>query len=239
MNLLDELSDYCKKNLTIYGFADVTGYTDRIVSDELKEYTHAVSIGINIPDVIVDNLGTTEGLSEYKKAYTKINLLLDESVSDIVKIIKKHGYKAQGVYASRILDNGNLEGDISHKLVAYLSGQGWIGKSTLLINPHYGPRIRWATILTDCILPSNNRIVESRCANCNLCVVNCPVNAFKNVEFNENESRDARYDAFKCKDYFGKLETDGKAGLCGLCVKVCPWGVVNKNSRIKDDLTKL
>lgn len=237
--LIDELNDFCDENVTLFAFANISKYKDRIVSDELKEFDYAISVAINIPDDIIDNLDDYDGELKYRKAYSEANMLLDDATQNIINIIKCHGFDAINVDASFVLPNGKLEGDISHKLVAYLAGLGWIGKSTLLINPYYGPRLRWATVLTNAVLPVDDNIMKSRCDNCNLCVVNCPSNAFKNVEFDENQPRESRYDAFKCEKYFDKLESLGRPRLCGLCVKVCPWGLVNKNSRKKEDIIKI
>ena len=57
-----------------------------------------------------------------------------------------------------------------------------------------------------------------------------------NIEFNEENSRETRYDAYACNDYFNKLEAQNRPRLCGLCIKVCPWGLVNKKSRKKRNL---
>lgn len=239
MDLYDELVLFCEKNVTLYGFADLRKYKEEIFSNELKNYDYGISIGINIPDDIVDNLNHGKGRWKYHDANVGVNNLLNNNASNIMKIITRHGYEAVNVDSSYILPGENFVGEISHKLVANLAGLGWIGKSALFINPHYGPRVRWATILTNAKFPIVNKRMKSGCNSCSLCVESCPANAFVDLEFDETIPRDNRYDAKACYAYFEKLESEGKPSKCGICVKVCPWGLKNKNSRIKEDIFSL
>lgn len=239
VDVYNKLIDFCEENVTLYGFSDLREYKDEIFSDNLKSYAFGIVIGINIPDDIVENLDCGEGRWKYQDANVGINNLLNDKATKIMNILKSNGFKAINIDSSYILPGENFVGEISHKLVANLAGLGWIGKSALFINPYYGPRVRWATILTDCVLPVKNRRMESKCNNCRLCVLNCPAHAFSDVEFDENVPRDERYDASACFSYFEKLESEGKPSKCGICVKVCPWGTVNKNSRTKKDIFSL
>lgn len=225
MNLINEIIDYCENNLTVYGFADISEHKEGLLINDLSKYDYAISLGLSIEDEIIDNLDSDEGRHAYLEAYVETNNRLDNISLYIEKLIKNKGFDALAVNASYILPDERLVGEISHKFVANLAGLGWIGKSCLLITPDYGPRVRWATVLTNLKLASNNERINSNCGSCRLCVDICPPKAFKNVEFNENEPRESRYNAKLCKEYFDKLENEGKPRLCGLCVKICPWGL--------------
>lgn len=238
MELIDKISNFCDKETSLYGFANIQNYQDHII-DNLKGYSYAISIGISIPDEIVDNITPVDGEVKYRQAYNQINNKLNEITNFIEQLIIDNGFDAKAVNASYILPDSNLSGELSHKMIANLAGLGWIGKSCLLITPTYGPRVRWATVLTNLELNTPNKKIESQCGNCRLCIVNCPSDSFKDVKFNENEPRDVRYDANKCSEYFDKLESMGRPRLCGLCVKVCPWGLVNKKSRKNDNIIKI
>ncbi|OED30352.1 4Fe-4S double cluster binding domain-containing protein [Methanosphaera sp. WGK6] len=233
MNLWDKIQDICKKETTIYGIANMNSAKEYLNKEypSLKTYPYAISIGINIPDKIVDNIENKYGEIDYLNTYNKTNKKLDKIGQRIEQTIQKNGYKAKQIPASDIVSKEKLIGDMSHKLVANLAGLGWIGKSCLLINPYYGPRIRWATILTNAQLQYNKKILSNKCNTCRLCVVNCPAKAIKNVNFKKEDPRSVRYDAYACNNHFKKLESEGRPKLCGLCVKVCPWGLVNKKSR--------
>lgn len=239
MELFEKIDEYCEENVTLHGFADLREYKNQIYSDFLKKYDYAITIGVNIPDDIVEDLNSDDGRFRYMDAYNGVNALLNDVAENIVEIIKDDGYDAVNVNSSKPLPGANFAGDISHKLVANLAGMGWIGKSALLINPYYGPRVRWATILTDADLPVVNKRMKSRCNTCRLCVVNCPANSFDDVEFDENIPRDERYDAQACSDFLARRGEEGFPRMCGFCVKVCPWGLVNKNSRVKEDVFSL
>jgi len=92
-----------------------------------------------------------------------------------------------------------------------------------LITPEYGPRVRFATILTDAPLDAGSP-VDERCGDCRECVDTCPVGAFTGVEFDPSQPREARFNARLCRDYGTKREERLGEGLCGLCVYVCPYG---------------
>lgn len=235
--MISMIDKICKEEVTVYGYANMKNMTPNPdINSQFNKYPHAISIGINIPDEIIDTIDIVEIEEKYLQTYIKINSKLNEIGTKIESILHEHKYMAKFIDASSIVSKDKLKGDISHKLVANLAGLGWIGKSCLLINPYYGPRIRWATIITDAPLPYAKKQVPSRCGTCRLCSVNCPSHAIKNIEFNEENSRETRYDAYACNDYFNKLEAQNRPRLCGLCIKVCPWGLVNKKSRKKRNL---
>ena len=231
MTLKDKINKICKDNTTLHGFASIEDYQN-YVSDDLKGYSHAIVIGIKIPYEIMENIITFEGELEYRDAYTRINNKLNGITKKLEEIIKNEGFKAKSVNASYILPDGKLHGELSHKMIANLAGLGWIGKSCLLITPQYGPRIRWATVLTDYNLEVKNNPTSPQCGTCRLCVDICPSHAFNDVEFRPEDPRSVRYDAFKCSGYFDKLEKMKRPRLCGLCVKVCPWGTGNRKTKI-------
>lgn len=91
-------------------------------------------------------------------------------------------------------------GLFSHKLAAHLAGLGWIGKSCLPVTPEAGPRVRWASVLTDAPLAAGEQL-EERCGECEACVEVCPAGAFSGRSFFSDEPRAARFDAFKCRYY--------------------------------------
>ncbi len=223
MTLKDKIDNICINMTTLHGYASIEDYQQYMI-DELKGYSHAIVVGIKIPDNIIDNLESAQGELDYQDSYNRINTKLNQITSELENLIKNEGYSAKSVKASYIIPDGKLYGELSHKMIANLAGLGWIGKSCLLITPEYGPRLRWATLLTDYDLKTENNPVKSQCNNCRLCVEKCPSQALNDVEFRPEDSRSVRYDAYKCSEYFDKLEKMNRPRLCGLCVKVCPWG---------------
>lgn len=217
----------------LIGFADLTIAQDFICKqggEYLRKFPRAVSIGIRLLDAIINELHRHEDLGvifTYKALYNTINSRLDHIALLLAKKIQESGYQALPIPASQRIDRNQLIGVISHKLVANLSGLGWIGKSCLLITPQYGPRVRFASILTNAPLKTGSPI-DTRCGNCSECVKICPVKAFTGVPFNPSEPREVRFNAHLCEDYMMKRERSLGERLCGLCVYICPHGRLNK-----------
>jgi epoxyqueuosine reductase QueG len=213
-----------------FGVADLSTVKDKVIeqgSSFVADYPKAISIGIRLPDTIVNALPNRNNPAvavNYRHAYNITNLRLDLLTSKLASIIQQDGYKALAVPASERYDNERICAVFSHKLAAHLAGLGWIGKSCLFVTPEAGPRVRWATVLTDAPLKITGVPIESKCVDCNECVEICPVNAFTGETFRENEPREARYDAKKCEEYLHNPKNDSEWTVCGLCVYICPHG---------------
>ncbi|MGQ9469601.1 MAG: 4Fe-4S double cluster binding domain-containing protein [Nitrososphaerales archaeon] len=140
----------------------------------------------------------------------------------LAKRIQEKGYQACPIRASQIIDSNKFIGVVSHKLKANLAGLGWIGKSCLLITPNYGPRVRFATILTDAPLKVGSPI-DGKCNDCRACIDICPVKAFTGASFNPSEPRESRFNAHLCNSYSKEIKEKLGEELWGLCVYACPY----------------
>ena len=225
MMLEEKIRKLCQDEVTLYGFADINKFQREIFTSKYRGYPRAVSIGMKIPDEIIEGIDSVEGQMEYERTYSKLNIRLNEVADEIVKIIESYSYHAVSINSSYIIPDSNLHGDVSHKFISNLAGLGWIGKSCLLVTKDYGPRLRWASILTDAPLNCSWDRMDNLCGDCRTCVESCPAGAFKNVSFDEKEDRSSRYDAHACFRHFDKLENENLPRLCGVCVKVCPYGI--------------
>lgn len=195
----------------------------------IASYPRAVSLGIRLPDSIVDRLpdraDRAVAVSYRHQSYTVINQRLDIAASIIGGCLQHGGYKAYPVPAAKRVSDEKICAVFSHKMAARLAGLGWIGKSCLLITPQAGPRVRWTSILTNAPLPAGGRTLEQQCGDCRECVDICPVGAFTGEPFRPHEPRETRYDAFRCDNYFETMKAgDPETAVCGLCLYVCPWG---------------
>lgn len=194
----------------------------------LSSYTHAITIGIILPHEVVNLLPQRSRydvrVSYRHHAYDVINERLDSVASIVSTAAQRQGYNSFPIPASKQIDDDRICGTFSHKLGAHLSGLGWIGKSCLLITPKNGPRVRWASILTNAHLERTGNQMEEQCGSCTECVDICPVNAFTGRAFSINEPRSVRYDAKKCDQYFESMKNDMEPAVCGLCLFVCPYG---------------
>lgn len=229
-NLQEGLSDLARAlNIDLFGVADLSNARDFIMvqgGDLIARFPRAISIGLRLPDAVVDELYRHEepsAIFSYRALYNSANSALDMSALLIARKTQEAGFKAYPIPASQTVNPRKLEGAFSHKLSAHLAGLGWIGKSCLLITPHCGPRARLATVLTDAPIEPGKPLSDG-CGDCRKCVEACPVGAFTGVSFNPSEPRDVRFRAHLCNDYSDRRERFLGEGLCGLCVYVCPYG---------------
>lgn len=194
----------------------------------IASYPFSISIGISLIDSIVELLPQRNEkavrVSYRHHAYDIVNLRLDIAASIISGHLQQSGFRALPIPSSKRVDDERICASFSHKLAANLAGLGWIGKSCLFITPECGPRVRWATILTDAPLESTGELRQEQCGDCRECVDICPTQAIIGRPFRANEPREARFDARKCDRYFDSLEEKNEIAVCGLCLYVCPYG---------------
>jgi epoxyqueuosine reductase QueG len=233
VSLNDELRSFAQAQggVDLFGVADLSTATYFIQQQSgglLPQLPKAISIGIALPDAVVDLLPhrtqKAVRVSYRTHAYDIINRRLDQAASRIGSVLQGKGYQAFPVAASERTDDQRICAIFSHKLAANLSGLGWIGKSCLLVTPTHGPRVRWATVLTNAPLQPTGQPLAGHCADCMECVEICPVQAFSGRSFAPNEARDLRYRADKCDAYFRAMESKGEDKVCGMCLYICPFG---------------
>jgi epoxyqueuosine reductase QueG len=189
------------------------------------QFTSAVSVAVRLDSAIIDDI-QSEPTPEYAQHYRAVNAQLDGITSALVTWITSCGFSAASIPSSRIVDETHLLGGISHKAVARMAGIGWQGKSLLIVSPAYGPRIRLATLLTDMPLIPNQPL-KNRCGTCEACTRACPASAIKNVRTRDRyNSREEALHFSRCVEHTRRFKSDPAIGaqVCGVCVKVCPFG---------------
>lgn len=232
MQLYDRIERLARDQyVDFFGIADLELAHDFIFvqgGEQVASYPRAISIGIALLDPVVNQLpkrSEKPAAIEYRHhAYDIVNDRLDIIASQLSSVLQQEGYRAYPVPASKRADDERICAFFSHKLAAHLAGLGWIGKSCLLITPDAGPRVRFATVLTDAPLEPTGQPMQERCGDCRECVDICPVGAFTGRPFDEREPREARYDARRCAQYHQELEKRNGVGVCGMCLYVCPFG---------------
>lgn len=214
-----------------FGIADLAPVRDAVVAQggaSLAEFTRAVSIGIALPDEVVDRLVQHDDprvARQYLGVYDETNRALDRIAESVADRLRAAGAEALAVSASQRSAQNRLCSLFSHKMAARLAGLGWIGSNCLLVTRRAGPRVRWTTVLTNARLPPTGGPMEPACGKCRRCVEACPVRAFSGRPFRAEEPREARFAARKCDDYVKAMtQRMGCRVLCGLCMAVCPHG---------------
>jgi len=202
---------------------DVVGVTDL---KKIKEYFHpslptgglrrAIIIGLVLRKAVIETITDKPSLI-YKHHYKVTNWMLDQNLFLLAKRIEKEGFSALPIAASQEVDWERQLGHLSHKMAGYYAGIGWIGKSGLLIHPKYGPRVRYATLLTDAPFEeTSEKPLESLCGDCKRCIEACPAGAIGEEGY-KMELCLAQLRKFAAIRGIGQL-------ICGICIRACPIG---------------
>lgn len=194
--------------------------------DLLDGYPRAVSIAVRLSDCVMDTIDK-QPTPLYSSHYSRVNSLLDELAIRATNLLQRNGARALPLPASQILDAEKWTSYISHKAVAIAAGIGWQGKSLLVVNPDFGPRIRLTTVLTNADLEPDAPI-KNRCGKCSQCQDHCPAGAIIGAPTDSHyATRSEAIELEKCvyqvRDVFGELPHITPL-ICGVCIKVCPWG---------------
>ncbi len=194
--------------------------------DLLEHYARAVSIAVRLADGVIDTI-VDRPTPIYQQHYSKVNALLDDIAIRVSQCIQRHGGRAFPIPAAQLLNMERWTSYISHKAVAVAAGVGWQGKSLLLVNHEYGPRVRLVTVFTDLPLKPDSP-VRNLCEKCSACAEACPAQAIKNVNTERHySSRDEALHFQRCVEKvtkeFPKLPFIDNS-ICGVCIMACPWG---------------
>lgn len=208
---------------SMVGFSNVA----EKLPDVLKKYPYAVSIGVRLSDAVIDEIADKPTFT-YFHHYRTVNTLIDQVTLRGMLYIQEASYRAMAVPASQTVNDAEEAhyGIFQHKTAAVTAGMGWIGRSGLFISSAYGPRLRLGTILTDMPLITTGNIAEQGCGECRLCVDSCPAMALTGNCWEEGCDRSRLVDVKACSDYMTtKFKHIGRGAVCGICVRVCPWGI--------------
>lgn len=191
---------------------------------------YAISYTIPLSNAVIDEIDNAP-THTYFHHYRTVNAYIDRLSLKCGLMLAENGYKYVSVPASQSV-NG-MQGIYSHKYAAVTSGLGSIGKSGLFISDKNGPRVRLGTILTDCSFDVADIIPKSKCGDCNICAKSCPALAITGKEWSPNCKREDIIDARACSDFMKReFQKIGRGAVCGICIKVCPFGTNNKKEEI-------
>ena len=202
--------------LAAIGVADLEALRERepeAMASAPPEFPRGIALGLRLSDPVIDQIHDEPTLL-YFHVYRQANYALDRAAFELALRLQRAGYRALAVPASQITDPNGRRGLLSHRLIGHAAGLGWIGRSTLLVSPQYGARMRYASVLTNAPYPPGQAI-ETHCAQYRKCVDACPAGAIK------ESSRD--FDLRACFEKlceFRKLPFIGQH-ICGICVRAC------------------
>ncbi|MCK5577184.1 MAG: hypothetical protein KAI14_02605 [Dehalococcoidales bacterium] len=114
-----------------------------------------------------------------------------------------------------------LKGQIQLKEAAVRAGLGNWGKSTLVLHPEYGNRLRFMAVVTDAPLPTNAEepVVKEEnptCADCTICLDSCTEDLLEAYHMSETG---------RCLANWVRITPEGDRLItCDICLRVCPAG---------------
>ena len=205
----------------LVGFADIS----RLDLPITKKYPFAICFALRHDDEVVNRLPNDELWDEMSLSLTEKARII---YTEIQIQLESWGYDHCRTPSTTRIDELPEPGEeLPQKTIATLSGLGWIGKSSLLITPEYGPRVRFGTLLTNMSLVTNMPVTQSKCGDCRACLDVCPVNAIQGNSWHQTTPRSELLDVPICYNHlWSKKDIIGRRQLCGLCLKVCPVGQI-------------
>lgn len=112
-------------------------------------------------------------------------------------------------------------GHIPLKLAARLAGLGEIGMSGLILNPIFGPWVRFETVLTNAALDCDKPLDGGLCRKCGACIKACPTGAL--APYIADLQLCVAADVVRAERGLIRPGLRGRR-LCQECQKACPLG---------------
>lgn len=225
---MNEIALTVKELLGGIGVSDVGFFH---LENSRENLSYGVSLAVHLSDAIVDEI-TDKPTHSYFHHYRTVNAYLDHCSLCLGLFLQSKGYRYIPIPASQSIDG--YAGRFSHKQGACLSGMGTVGRSDLFLHREYGPRVRLATVLTDCDFGIQDHFPEFVCGDCLLCVTACPAAAILGGAWEDIPDRKALLDPAACSEYMKRhFQHIGRGAVCGICMSVCPKG--KDRSLLKND----
>jgi len=203
--------------LSACGVADLKRLCGRqpdVLGEVRGDFARAIVLGVRLHDAVLDGLADRP-TPMYFHLYRQANYHLDRAAFELAGIAQSAGYAAVAIPASQVIGRNPMRGHLSHKLLGWAAGIGWIGRSSLLVHPDFGARLRYVSVLTDAPLQAGEPHRGS-CGDCRQCIRLCPAGAIH--ESFEDFDLQACYNKLT---EFRRMPGIGQH-ICGLCVKACP-----------------
>jgi len=206
---------------SVWGVADI----GRVMDEEPDALAHMEGLGRFKRAVVVAAplpRGAFADLRDaptplYMHHYRQLNYALDRIAFRVAVVLEDAGFLGCAVAASQYVSlSPRPVGHLSHRVLGYYAGLGFIGRPTLLITPRFGPRVRLVSVLTDAPLQPTGPKRFDGCGDCRACIAACPAGAIR------PDSRDFDWAAcFAQLQKFRKIRFVGQH-ICGVCIAVCP-----------------
>jgi epoxyqueuosine reductase QueG len=155
--------------------------------------------------------------------YDTTNVLLDQMAYRLAVYLNNLGHASifmpRDGYGSLEILLKKMPACFSQVYAGKYAGLGTIGYSHNLLNPKFGPRARYVSVLSSVKVAADPLIEVDLCKHCKLCEKLCPAQAMSK----KPDSNIAELDAMKCTKFHQVLEAENR-WPCGVCSKVCAIG---------------
>jgi len=226
MCLPDHISSTLKQTALDHGAA-VAGIADLAPwVDPPGEPITAMVFGLRYSDDIVEALPEAFGEDIWEPMSTSFSEKALDLYSRLGDCLHRFYPSARSCRMDKAQEvQGVTMNNLSQKAIAVLAGIGWMGKSSLLVHPSWGPRLRLGTLLTDAAITPDPPFHDNRCGDCRVCVDACPVQAIPNTGSSVKEFMTFGIEVQRCLDHICRyIPQTGRRHTCGICLKVCPFG---------------
>ena len=137
----------------------------------------------------------------------------------LVTFIRSKGFSAETVKRYGY----PLKGEINLKSEAIRAGLGKRGKSTVVLHPRYGPRLRFMAVRTTASFEfaATSELTETNnsvCQGCSICLDVCPTQVLEPY---------CMTNPSLCLSNITPQTEDGRSILCDKCLILCPGGKKN------------
>ncbi len=149
MEFENKLRDFIETKCEDYflGTVDLSNAENSITgkySALLKEYPQAISIGVTIPPIILNE--SKYNVNAINNVYITVHHILKSITSYLSNLLEHEGYNALAVPTTKgIMDKTYVS---FHEIVANLANMGKFEKN-YLVTPQVGSRVNWGTVLTN------------------------------------------------------------------------------------------
>ena len=177
------------------------------------DFTRAVVFGIPLQNAVIESI-VDRPTPLYFHNYRQVNYELDSLALAGAALLQREGHRAIAIASSQLIVSEPMRGHVSHRLLGWAAGLGWWGRNNLLVNPRFGSRVRYVSVLTDGPVEPDEPLKRD-CGTCMACVRVCPARAI------ETRPEDFQLDAC-CRQLceFARIPFVGQH-ICGVCVKAC------------------
>ena len=199
-------------------------------SDIMADAKSIVVLGMKLLDAQVDLLDSGREQDSYHRrtqedVFVGHNALVSGEMDKIgyklARFLERQGFRAyHQPYSGGGTDRRYILGFFSLKHAAQQAGLAAFGRSSLIITPEYGPRVRLTGIVTNAALEPDQPYEGDFCADCpQMCIETCPVSALQSPA----GEHPYEIDKFRCQQYLSTKTT------CSICLQACPIG----NERVR------